>query len=202
MFGSSARARAVFLLMSAVVGVASFAGTSAMATHMAGWTHDHSREGTPPRPSGLSELNQVFGPRCSDRANNARTWFPHADPGGGGAYVEYHTYLARNLGFNIRRHIDAAHRDGAFYPGIGSYNCRLIDGTTSWSTHSWGAAVDTNWQRNFRGQDYWNGRGWDGHDYGTYIPDVYRGSYPGHKFYWGINWSNPDPMHFQYVSNY
>ena len=65
--------------------------------------------------------------------------------------VEYHTYLARNIGFNIRNHINAAHRDGALYPGIGAYNCRLIDGSTSWSVHL-GAAVDTNWQRNPRYQ--------------------------------------------------
>ena len=53
-----------------------FTGSAAIAGHMLGWTHDHSRSGVPPRPSGLAELNQVFGTRCSDRANNARTWFP------------------------------------------------------------------------------------------------------------------------------
>jgi hypothetical protein len=31
---------------------------------------------------------------------------------------------------------------------------------------------------------------------------VWRGPSPGHRFYWGLNWSNPDPMHFQYVTNY
>ena len=51
-------------------------------------------------------------------------------------------YLARNIGFNIRNHINAAHLDEALYPGIGGYNCRLIDGSTSWSVHSWGAAVE------------------------------------------------------------
>ena len=75
-------------------------------------------------------LNNVFGARCSDKANNARSWWPNADtdPFGAGKYVFYHTYLARNIGFNIRNHINAAHRDGALYPGIGGYNCRLIDG--------------------------------------------------------------------------
>ena len=202
MSGSLGR-RCASIAAVASLAIALFAGSSAVASHLSSWTHDHSRDGVPPRPSGLTELNQVFGTRCSDRANNARTWFPHADPtDGSGAYVEYHTYLARNIGYNIRKHVDAAHRDGAFYPGIGSYNCRLIDGSTSWSVHSWGAAVDTNWQRNYRGQNFWNGRGSDGHNYGTYIPDVYRGSFPGHRFFWGLNWSNPDPMHFQYVTNY
>jgi D-alanyl-D-alanine carboxypeptidase len=200
----SLRSRAGSLVLAGSLAVAVFAGSAAVAGHMSGWQHDHSRDGIPPRPSGLWELNQIFGDRCINRSNNARTWFPHADPGpsGGGAYVEYHTYLARTIGFNVRNHINAAHRDGALYPGIGAYNCRLIDGTTSWSVHSWGAAVDTNWQRNFRGQDFWNGRGFDGENHGTYIPDVYRGGFPGHRFFWGLNWSNPDPMHFQYVTNY
>ena len=64
-------------------------------------------------------------------------------------------------------------------PGHRACNCRLIDGSTSWSVHSWGAAVDTNWQRNPRYQDYWNGRGFDGQNHGTYIPDVWRGGFPG-----------------------
>ncbi len=200
----SVRSWTVFLALSAALGLSAFTAASALAGHMSEWSHDHSKDGVPPRPSGLWQLNDVFGDRCSNRANNARTWWPHADPspGGGGAYVEYHTYLARNIGFNVRNHINAAHRDGALYPGIGAYNCRLIDGTTSWSVHAWGAAVDTNWQRNYRGQPYWNGRGADGENYGTYIPDVWRGNFPGHRFFWGLNWDNPDPMHFQYVTNY
>jgi hypothetical protein len=200
---ASVRSRAAFLALTVVVGVSLFAGSAALAGHMSGWTHDHSKQGVPPRPNGLSELIATLGEHCNSRSNNARSWWPHANTSdGSGAYVEYHTYLARNIGFNVRNHIDAAHRDNALYPGIGAYNCRLIDGSTSWSVHAWGAAVDTNWMRNFRGQDFWNGRGWDGVNYGTYIPDVWRGASPGHRFYWGLNWSNPDPMHFQYVTSY
>jgi hypothetical protein len=205
MLGRRVRSWGVSVIVVASLGAGAFAGSGAIAGHMKDWTHDHSKKGIPPRPKGLSELNQVFGQRCSDRANNARSWWPHADwdPFGSGKYVEYHTYLARNIGFNIRNHINAAHRDGALYPGIGGYNCRLIEGSTSWSVHSWGAAVDTNWQRNPRYQDHWNGRGFDGENYGTYIPDVWRGGFPGHRFFWGLNWDNaPDPMHFQYVTNY
>ena len=123
-----------------------FATSSAIAGHMSDWNHDHSDNAIPPRPSGLSEMNQMFGQRCIDRSDNARSWWPHADwdPFGGGKYVEYNTYIARNVGFNVRNHINAAHRDGALYPGIGGYNCRLIDGSSSWSVHSWGAAIDTN----------------------------------------------------------
>jgi D-alanyl-D-alanine carboxypeptidase-like protein len=200
-----ASARAVSVALIAALCITVFAGSSALASHLSDWTHDHSDAGVPPRPSGLAGLNNVFGARCSDKANNARSWWPNADtdPFGAGKYVYYHTYLARNIGFNIRNHINAAHLDGALYPGIGGYNCRLIDGSTSWSVHSWGAAVDTNWQRNPRYQTYWNGRGIDGENHGTYIPDVWRGGFPGHRFLWGLSWdSAPDPMHFQYVTNY
>ena len=63
-------------------------------------------------------------------------------------------------------------------------------------------AVDTNSARNPQGQGRWNGTGADGIDHGTYIPSVWKGDYPGHHFYWGLNFSHPDPMHFQYVTNY
>ena len=40
-------------------------------------------------------------------------------------------------------------------------------------------------------------------NHGTYIPDVWRGGFPGHRFFWGLNWDTaPDPMHFQYVTDY
>ena len=173
-----------------------------LASHRSEWHHDHSRDAIPPRPSGLAQLNRAFGNRCSDRSNDARSYWPHQSDGGGG-YIYYHARLARNVGYNVRNHVDAAHRDGALYPGIGGYNCRLITGSTSWSVHSWGAAIDTNWQRNPRGQDHWNGRGSDGTDHGRYLPSVWRGPPPGHRFYWGLNFrTTPDPMHFQYVTDY
>ena len=179
-----------------------YASGSAVASYMSDWTHDHTGDAIPNRPNGLAELNRMLGDRCIDRSNDARSYWPHQSDDGGG-YVYYNTYLARDVGYNIRNHIDAAHRDQALYPGIGGYNCRLIAGTTTWSVHSWGAAIDTNWQRNPRGQDSWNGRGSDGTDYGTYIPDVWRGAFPGHRFFWGLNFdTTPDPMHFQYVTNY
>jgi hypothetical protein len=181
---------------------AAFAVTTAVAGHMPNWKHDHSKRGVPPRPNGIVELNRKFGPRCSPKASSARSYWPHAYGVGQGGFVYYNAYLARNIGHNVRLHIGSAHRYGALYPGIGAYNCRLISGSTSWSTHSWGAAVDTNWLRNPMGQSYWNGRGADGVDYGRYIPDVWRGKKPGHRFFWGLNWSRPDPMHFQYVINY
>ncbi len=168
-----------------------------------GWVHDHSSTAIPPRPDGYAALVNDFGPHCSDQANNARSYWPsqaaRLQPG----YIYYNTYVARDIGYNIRNHIFYANRDGAVDYGVYGYDCRYIAGSTSWSTHAFGAAVDTNSARNPQGQSHWNGRGADGTDYGTYIPDVWRGPDPGHRFYWGLNFSTtPDPMHFQYVTGY
>lgn len=172
-----------------------------LAGHLWDWRHDHSSSGVPYRPQSLWELKQRFGGEaCNDSANDARTWFPHAVARWQGGYVYYHPYLARNIGYNIRTHIAAVHKDNAIDYGVYGYVCKYKSGGGGRSTHSWGAAVDTNTARNPLGQTYWNGYGADGANHGYYIPNVWRGDYPGHNFYWGLNWN--DPHHFQYVTNY
>ena len=192
------RSLAVAVLLAIAV-----ASAPVSAGHWRDFVHDHSSAGVPARPEGLSKLIQRFGDHCSDRANNARTWFPSAVDRNVGGYVYYHPYLARNIGWNVRGHVNSTHHHGALDYGVYGYACRLMRGGTRWSTHSWGAAIDTNTARNPFGQDYWNGRGADGQDHGRYLPDIYRNGYPGHRFYWGLNFSGtPDPMHFQYVTGY
>ena len=181
--------------------VAVLLATPVLAGHMTEWRHDHSDKGVPRRPDGLYGLRKRFGgPACNEKANNARTWFPHAVARDQGGYVVYHPYLAINVGDNVRNHIASAHNNGALDYGIYGYNCRLKTGGSGYSVHAWGAAIDTNTARNPYGQDNWNGKGADGNDYGKYIPDIYRGAFPGHRFVWGKKWS--DPHHFQYVTNY
>jgi hypothetical protein len=168
-----------------------------------GWVDDQSNNAVPRRPDGLQELINMFGPRCSGVANAARSYWPSQDGRGSGGYVYVHPYLARNVEYNIRGQIDAEHRNNAVDYGVYGYACRQISGSTSWSTHSWGAAVDTNSARNPMGQRSWDGRGSNGVDFDTYIPDVWKGSAPGHYFFWGLNFDGrADPMHFQYVTNY
>ena len=153
-------------------------------------------------PTGCPRSNDVFGPVCGDKANDARSYWPSQDQDGAG-YVYYHSYIGRDVGYNIRNHVEADHNNAAVRWLVGGYNCRYIAGTTSWSLHAWGAAIDTNSSLNPMGQDHWNGTGIDGQKYGTYLPDIWRGPYPGHKFFWGLNWdSKPDPMHFQYATGY
>jgi len=177
--------------------------TVARAVVIDGWVHDHSSAGVPPRPSGYTQLVQTFGQPCSGLANDARSWWPSQSARNVSGYIYYHPYISRDISYNIRNHVGHDDRDGAVDYLVGAYNCRSIRGSTSWSTHAFGAAVDTNSARNPLGQSYWNGKGANGVDYGRYLPDVWRGAYPGHGFFWGINWnSRPDPMHFQYVTDY
>ena len=192
------RSTAVIALLAIALSFVVIRPIVALAGHMGGWTHDHSSNGIPPRPSGYNGLVNRFGQPCSDAANNARSYWPSADGRNVGGYVQYHPYIARNVGHNVRSHIEAAHRNGAVDYLVGGYVCRAIRDSTLWSTHAFGAAIDTNSARNPLGQSHWDGRGADGTDYGTYIPGVWT----GHNFYWGIHWSRPDPMHFQYVTNY
>jgi hypothetical protein len=187
-------------LAAAVVAATVLAPSGAPAIHLKEWTHDHSRDGVPHRPQGHDELVSKFGRPCGPNANDARAWFPHAVSRDRGGYVVYHQKLARNIGYNIRLHIDKAHLNAAIDYGVYGYACRLKTGGTEYSVHAWGAAVDTNTARNPYGQDHWNGRGADGEDRGTYIPSVWKGENPGHYFLWGLRWN--DPHHFQYVTGY
>lgn len=175
----------------------------ARALPPAGWTHDHSAAGIPHRPHGYNALVATFGQPCSSAANAARSSWPSQSTPGVDGYINYHPYIDRDVSWNIRNHISADLKEQALYPGIGGYNCRYVEGTTSWSVHAFGAAIDINWQRNPRGSSTWNGIGADGRNYARYLPKLWKGAYPGHNFYWGLNFSTiPDPMHFQYVTGY
>jgi len=176
---------------------------AARAVLPTGWTHDHSSAGIPARPNGYSGLVAKFGQPCNTSANAARSSWPSQSTPGVSGYIYYHPYIDRDVSWNVRNHISADRKEKALYPGIGGYNCRTIAGTTSWSVHAFGAAIDTNWLRNPRGSTTWNGVGSNGVNYGKYLPNLWKGAYPGHNFYWGLNFSTiPDPMHFQYVTGY
>ncbi len=184
----------------AVVMCVAVLGPVALAGHMNGWTHDHSSSGVPYRPDGYNDLVRVFGQPCNSRADDARVWLPHVTGRHKGAYQYFHPRLSRNVSHNILGHVSAAHRTGAWDYGQYGFLCRQMSGSSSWSTHAFGAAFDTNTLRNPQGNCSWDGRGVDGVAYGSYIPDVWRNAAPGHMFRWGKSWC--DPHHFQYVTSY
>jgi hypothetical protein len=148
------------------------------------------------RPYGVKGLRAVFGKPCNTRSNNARSYFPSAAGRGRSGYVYYHSKLAKKIGGNVLKKIYRQNKKAALDYGIWGYACRMKTGGSSWSVHSWGAAIDTNTLRNPWQARKWDGRGSNGKRYGRYLPDLYLRQ----GFYWGIHFR--DPMHFQYVSGY
>lgn len=151
---------------------------------------------TPPRPHGLSGLQRTFGRHCSNKANDARAFFPNAWGRGKGGYVYTHLKIGRVMNQGILRSILDEKNDKAVDYGVWGYACRAKTGGTSWSVHSWGVAIDTNTLRNPYGQTWWDGKGANGKRYGRYLPNLWM----SRDFYWGLNFN--DPMHFQYVTGY
>lgn len=70
----------------------------------------------------------------------------------------------------------------------GCYNPRLKRGGNSWSTHSWGIAIDLNAP--------WNAFGQRNFQMTQELAQCFRDV----GFVWGGDWSYPDAMHFQYCT--
>lgn len=85
---------------------------------------------------------------------------------------------------NYARHIDDFLDDWG-------YACRQIAGTSVWSNHSWGIAIDIDATRNARnGGPYTDSAIWQGARNA-----VLQAEEEG--FRWGGRYSNPDEMHFE-----
>lgn len=73
----------------------------------------------------------------------------------------------------------------------GAYNCRKTTSGRSWSKHSWGAAVDVNWQTNPYGRKL-----------RTDMPKWFIQLWKDEGFGWGGDWRNvKDAMHFSKFPN-
>ncbi len=71
----------------------------------------------------------------------------------------------------------------------GAYNCRAIRGTNSPSNHSWGLAVDINWNDNPMSSTFH-----------SEIPPAVVAMWNSCGWYWGGFYQNrPDTMHFEYI---
>ena len=153
------------------------------------------------RPNGLSDLNAVFGARCTSPDNDGRAFFPWANDNPAGGYIYFHSKLT-GIVANVRHRNDIDNKDGAYNRAVWGYACRQIAGSSNWSPPSWGVAIDINSVRNALGDTNWDGVGSNGTNYGTYLPDLFTQSLIG-NFHWGLNFSGrKDPMHFQYVTGY
>jgi hypothetical protein len=148
------RALAVPAMAALVLALAPHAG--AYHYYAEGWRDKHVYY--PTLPSGYSQIVSVFGQPCNSNSTaNAMNW--RAADDGVTYIVRYHYKLggygtkhggtgsltrSSNLNHDIRGHITNAHLNPKVRRGIWGYNCRYISGTTKWSTHAWGIAVDIN----------------------------------------------------------
>lgn len=72
----------------------------------------------------------------------------------------------------------------------GGFNCRAIASTVIPSNHSWGLAVDVNWQTNVMGETQASR---------VDIPPWMVVLFWSFGFFWGGWYGRPDAMHFEYV---
>ncbi|MCE1234903.1 MAG: M15 family metallopeptidase [Hyphomicrobiales bacterium] len=81
-------------------------------------------------------------------------------------------------------------------PSAGTYNCRVIAGTTRVSAHGWGIAIDVN----DRASDYWRWSDPSGRKvvFKNRIPAEIAAVFERHGFVWGARWYHYDTMHFEY----
>ena len=155
--------------------------------HNGGWRDRHYNY--PPKPSGYSQIVNVFGQACSDAAR-ARSFVWKAADNDVWYTVNYHRKLGGNTSSNldndVRGHIGNNHLDWAVTHGIWGYACRDVRGGSSASTHSWGIAVDVSSAAEPMGQCYSR--------HNRYHADIWK----QHRWTWGLSWC--DPMHFQYAN--
>jgi hypothetical protein len=87
--------------------------------------------------------------------------------------------------------------DPYLVPAGGTYNCRVIAGTSRTSAHGYGIAIDIAVARS----DYWRWSGpatGGGVHYKNRIPMEIVRVFEKHGFIWGGRWSHYDTMHFEY----
>jgi hypothetical protein len=196
------RSRSVGVI-AAVVLVAMAVAPSAGAWHFyaEGWRHQHYKY--PPVPSGYSQIVSVFGQPCNSKARyNLTKWvaaddgrsypvYYHYKLGGWGThYGGYNRYdMSSNLNQDVRGHIRNDHLSGYVKRGIWGYNCRRISGSSKWSTHAWGIAIDIN-------SAYEHTNHYHCHSIPGSVSDVWK----AHSWKHGVSFG--DCMHFQYAINY
>jgi hypothetical protein len=153
------------------------------------WVDQHRNY--PPVPYGLTQIRNVFGEPCNAAANANVVFFKAADDG---IYyrVNFHAKLggaaSSNLDNDIAGHINVTKLYTKMLHGIWGYACRTKRGSSQYSTHAWGIAVDTNSAFETPGTEC------------NTVPGSLGKIWTDHGWKWGIAWL--DCMHFQYATGY
>lgn len=165
----------------------------------AGWRDRHYRY--PARPSSYTQIVNRFGQPCNSNARAIRMSWRASDTGQTYSF-KFHRKLggyptemvgnkggrSTNLDNDVYGHIQNSHLQQYVRHGIYGYLCRTIRGSSKWSTHAFGIAVDVSSAEEYQSK--------------TYSTVNYRHApiWQNHGWYWGLNFN--DPMHFQYATGY
>jgi D-alanyl-D-alanine carboxypeptidase len=165
----------------------------------AGWRDWHYNY--PATPYGYSQIVNRFGQPCN--TNASAVWMTWIASDNGYPYTfRFHRKLggyptqmvtgkggaSTNLDNDVYGHIQNNHLYGYTKSGIWGYFCRYIAGTTKWSTHAFGIAVDIS--SRYEPQ---------GHCYST-VNKYFAYVFKNHGWRSGLDFC--DPMHFQYAFGY
>jgi hypothetical protein len=164
-----------------------------------GWRDAHVNY--PSRPSGYTQIVNRFGQPCNAEAraismrwraadNGVTYWFSfHRKLGGRPtAMVSDKGGKSTNLDNDVYGHIQNNHLYGYTKSGIWGYFCRYIGGTTKWSTHAFGIAIDISASYEPQGRCY------------STVNKYFAYVFKNHGWRWGLDFC--DPMHFQYAFGY
>ncbi|HVE92682.1 MAG TPA: M15 family metallopeptidase [Actinomycetota bacterium] len=174
-------------------------GAPAAAYHFPGTYYPHRHKNYPPRPHGQAALVREFGERCSAAARaNKETWWAKEGIHGTGSWRQYPFNYHERLGgknasavYDVWAHAATEHEADFWKIGIWGYNCRKIKGSSKWSSHSWGVAIDTNSAYEHVGA---------GHKHCHTMTPNMPGIWKDHGWHHGVSFG--DCMHFQYVTGY
>lgn len=157
----------------------------------------HVHTSFPAKPDGLAAIVGTFGAACNGESNdNATTYVANS---GTSWSVVYHRKLGPAGGSTVIPAVKGHQAwtgylnqtTGNVADGWFGYNCRYISGTTTWSTHAWGIAIDGNTIPEHQ---------WERHCHYHYTKADHRQIFVDHRFTDGIAFC--DPMHMQYATGY
>ena len=164
-----------------------------------GWRDWHYNY--PSTPTGYSQIVNRFGQPCNANASavwmswvaadNGRTYSPRFHRKLGGYPTEMVSDKggrSTNLDNDVYGHIQNDHLGQYTKSGIWGYLCRYVGGTTTWSTHAWGIALDISASYEPQGRC------------SSTVNKYFAPIFKRHGWRWGLDFC--DPMHFQYAFGY
>ena len=164
-----------------------------------GWRDWHYNY--PATPTGYTQIVNRFGQPCNSNAYAISMRWTAADTGV--TYTpRFHRKLggyptemvsdqggrSTNLDNDVYGHIQNDHLSQYTKSGIWGYLCRPISGTTTWSTHAWGIAIDISAAYEPQGSC------------SSTVNRNFAYVFRNHGWRWGLEFC--DPMHFQYAFGY